>query len=317
MPFDLTPNPRYLFFTPKHREAFSNLRYGISGRRGVTLLVGEAGTGKTTLVRAVLETVAKERTECIYLNNPTLTRPEFVQFLAGAFGLSEEAAASKTTLLRELEQVLVDRNANGIVTALVVDEAQALPLELLEEVRLLANIETDREKLLPVVLAGQPQLADRLNDPALRQLKQRVALRCALQPLDQAETSAYIAGRIRTAGGDSTKLFTREAVELVHLCSHGIPRTISVICDNALVNGFASDRRPVGWEIVYEVCKDFDLDPPTVQARQAVANEAARKAAAQPQRAPAAAGAAVKTGRASAGDSMFSVFARRRRFSFF
>jgi general secretion pathway protein A len=263
LPFDLTPNPRYLFFTAKHREALSNLQYGISGRRGVTLLLGEAGMGKTTLVRAVVEAAPSQSTRCVYLNNPTLTRDEFVEFLAHAFELSDRASSSKTALLTELEQVLRDSRAQGITTALLVDEAQAAPLELLEEVRLLANIETATEKLLPVVLAGQPQLGQKLNDPALRQLKQRIALRCHLQPLDLKETAAYIAGRVSIAGGDSTRLFTKEAVELIHLCSHGIPRTISVICDNALVNGFAADRPLVTWDIVYEVCRDFDLDPPS------------------------------------------------------
>jgi general secretion pathway protein A len=317
LPFDLTPNPRYLFFTPKHREALSNLQYGISGRRGITLLVGEAGTGKTTLVRAVLESAPTQSTRCVYLNNPTLTRSEFVEFLARAFGLSDRAASSKSVLLAELEQQLLEHHLQGIVTALLVDEAQAMSLELLEEVRLLANIETDTEKLLPVVLAGQPQLADKLNDPQLRQLKQRVALRCSLQPLDLKETAAYIAGRIRIAGGDSTRMFTREAVELVHLCSRGIPRTISVICDNALVNGFAADRCPVGWEIVYEVCKDFDLDPPARTPRGPGRQGEVRAAVAAPkttshvrtapQQAEPAPAAAV-------GDSLFSVFSRRRRF---
>ena len=142
----------------------------------------------------------------------------------------------------------------------MVDEAQTLSAELLEEMRLLANIETPSEKLLPLVLAGQPELARRLNDPALRQLKQRIALRCELRPFELTETAAYIASRIRTAGGDAARLFTREAVMLIHEHSRGIPRTISVICDNALVSGMALGKQPVGRDIVLEVCRDFDLD---------------------------------------------------------
>jgi len=144
----------------------------------------------------------------------------------------------------------------------VVDEAQSLPDELLEEVRLLANIESSTEKLVPVVLAGQPELADRLNAPGLHNLKQRVALRCSLPPLDLRETAAYIAKRIHLAGGNGAQIFTADAVRLIHERSHGVPRTISVICDNALVNGFALDRRPVDADLVLDVCRDFDFSAP-------------------------------------------------------
>jgi type II secretory pathway predicted ATPase ExeA len=249
------------------------------------------------------------------LNNPALTRAEFIEFLARAFGLSERAASSKTALLIELEQLLIERSSRGIVSALLVDEAQALPLELLEEVRLLANIETATEKLLPVVLAGQPQLAAKLNDPELKQLKQRVALRCELLPLDHAETTAYVAGRIRIAGGDAKKVFAREAIELIHQCSRGIPRTISVICDNALVSGFAGDERPIGWETVFDVCSDFDLDPQKRQARSSQPPAAAITNEPKPERAidP---GHGAKSPAMSAG-GLFSSFTRRRGFSFF
>lgn len=315
LPFDLTPNPSYLFLTERHREALSNLHYGISARRGITLLVGEAGTGKTTLVRAVLESDRHKGARCIYLNNPSLTRSEFVEFLAHAFGLSDQAGRSKTVLLFELERVLQEGHAQGIVTALLVDEAQVLPFELLEEIRLLANIETNTEKLLPVVLAGQPQLADKLNEPELRQLKQRIALRCDLRPLNLAETAAYIAGRVTRAGGDSSTLFTREAVGLIHHCSGGIPRTISVICDNALVNGFAADQRPVGWELVRDVCADFDLAPPPGPGTSSDARGARVPPAKGPDRQQAER-REPETALSSAG-TMFSSFTRRRRFSFF
>ena len=194
---------------------------------------------------------------------PSLTRAEFFHTVASRLGLRASSDRSKAVLLGELESIVRDRHARGEVTALVVDEAQAAPDELLEEIRLLANIETATTKLLPVVLAGQPELAERLNDPRLRQLKQRIALRCELKRLDLSETAAYIASRIRTAGGNPAVLFTREAVTLIHEHSHGVPRTISVICDNALVGGFAADERPVDRHIVLEVCRDFDLRPTT------------------------------------------------------
>ena len=177
-PFELTPNPKFLFFTARHREALSNLQYGLSSAKAVTVLIGEAGTGKTTLLRAALESDRCRHVRSVYLHNPALTRTEFVQMLAHQFRLSSEAAESKATLLNELEAALRERRERGEIAALVVDEAQSLSAELLEEIRLLANIETATEKLLPLVLAGQPELADRLNEPSLRQLKQRVALRC-------------------------------------------------------------------------------------------------------------------------------------------
>ena len=258
-PFELTSNPRFLYLTARHREALSNLQYGLSSARAVTLLVGEAGTGKTTLLKAALESERCRHVGAIYLNNPALTRGEFVRMLADRFALGPEAAQSKAVLLGELERVLRERRSRGEITALVIDEAQSLSDELLEEVRLLANIETPTEKLLPLILAGQPELATRLEEPGLRQLKQRVALRCEISVFDLPETAAYIASRIRTAGGEASRLFTREAVMLIHTHSGGIPRTISVMCDNALVNGFALERQPVDREIVLEVCRDFRL----------------------------------------------------------
>lgn len=259
LPFELTSNPKYLFFSPRHREALSNLEYGLSSAKAVTVLIGEAGTGKTTLLRAALQSEQCRNVRCIYLNNPALSRDEFIEMLANRFELGPEAAHSKTVLLEELERSLRERRERGEITALVIDEAQSLSLELLEEVRLLANIETPSQKLLPLVLAGQPELAARLNDPGLRQLKQRVALRCEITPLDLSETAGYIATRIKTAGGEASRLFTREAVVLIHEFSKGIPRTISVMCDNALLSGMALGRQPVDREIVAEVCRDFDL----------------------------------------------------------
>lgn len=263
-PFELTPDLRYLLLTATHQEALAALEYGVSARKGITLLVGEAGTGKTTLVRRALGLRLLRGGESpdrvVYLKNPTLTRSEFYQQLATSFGLSEAAATSKTLFLGELETLLIDRHRRRELTVLVIDEAQSLPHELLEELRLLANLESDTQNLLPLVLAGQPELADRLNHANLRQLKQRIAQRCRLMPLDLVETAAYIAGRVRLAGGDDPgRLFTRDAVIAIFDASRGIPRTISVICDNALMAGFAADERPVGRETVEEVCRNFDL----------------------------------------------------------
>ena len=259
-PFELTADTRYLFLTKVQREALSNLQYGLLSARSLTLLIGEAGTGKTTLIRAALESERCRNVRCIYLNNPVLRTDDFLRLLAIKFDLGGESGESKSLLLERLERMLRERQASGETTALVIDEAQSLSVELLEEVRLLANIETPTAKLLPLVLAGQPLLGTRLEDPSLRQLKQRVTLRCELEPYDVAETGAYVASRIRAAGGEPSRVFSREAVKLVHQYSGGIPRTISVICDNALISGMAVGRQPVNQALVLEVVRDLHLN---------------------------------------------------------
>lgn len=269
-PFDLTPDPRFLVLTDSHREVLSNLEYGIASRKGVTVVVGEAGSGKTTLIRTVIAR-QPQRVLSVHINNPTLTRQEFVETLASKFGLSDRAFVSKASMLEELETLLRARYARGETTVLIVDEAQSLSLELLEEIRLLANTETDQEKLLPVILAGQPELADRLNEQNLRQLKQRVALRCELRPMSDRETAGYIAGRIAIAGGIASQVFTREAVALMNRVSSGVPRLVSVLADNALLGGFARGQKPVSSQIVREVCADFDQGKDAVEAAAAPA----------------------------------------------
>jgi general secretion pathway protein A len=259
LPFELTPNSKFLFLTAQHREALSTLEYGLSSAKGITTLVGEAGTGKTTLLHAALQSERCQHVTCVYLVNPTLTRDEFIEMLSARFGLSTRAGRSKTALLQELETTLRERRGRGQTTALVIDEGQSLSSELLEEIRLMANIETETEKLLPLVIAGLPELRDRLNEEGLRQLKQRVTLACEITPFKENDTAAYIAQRIRTAGGEAARLFTREAVMLIHRHSRGIPRIISVICDNALLTALGLGRQRVDSRIVLEVARDFDL----------------------------------------------------------
>ena len=315
-PFDLAPNPRFLYLARRHREALSNLRYGLTTPRGFTLLLGEAGTGKTTLVRTVLAELKPDQVECVLLSNPTLTRAEFLEFLADGFKLSPESAQSKVKLLEELRAHLEARHRAGQLTALVLDEAQSLPYELLEEVRLLSNIEESSTKLLNVVLAGQPELADRLNETELRQLKQRISLRCELGPLDLPDTAAYIAGRLRIAGGNPIEILSREAVTAIHDASQGVPRTINVVCDNVLIGGFAAQVRPVPRSIVLEVMKDFDLDRPSsfVESKAMLASESSEKpeSAATDQPAGGEAASAEKNS-----GEMFGTYRRRRPFSFF
>lgn len=259
-PFELTPNPRYLFLSTSHAEALTTLEYAWV-RHGLTLLIGDAGTGKTTLVYAALQAQRRDTTLSVLLTNPALARDEFFDYLAFGFGLSRDAAGSKSRCLRELSQSLAERHAAGTASALIIDEAQSLSDALLEEIRLLGNIETPTERLLSIILIGQPELADRLNAPAMRQLKQRVSLRCTLSPLDLAETAAYISTRIRVAGGDGATVFAPEAIEGIYRASGGVPRVVSVICDNALITGFALKQRPVGTEVVDEVCRDLGIEP--------------------------------------------------------
>jgi general secretion pathway protein A len=260
-PFDLTPNPRFLFLTPRQREALSNLRYALATSKGFSLILGEAGTGKTTLVRTALASIVDTPSRYVLVNNPTLGRQEFYEFLALEFNLSAAAAVSKARFLSELQAAVEARFAAGGLTGLIVDEAQSLPHELLEEIRLLGNLETATTKLLNIVLCGQPELADRLNDTSLRQLKQRLALRCELRPLSLSETASYVSGRLRIAGGTPNQIFTRDTVAAVYLSSGGIPRTINVLCENTLIGGFAAGVKPVPLNVVEEVCRDFDLQP--------------------------------------------------------
>jgi general secretion pathway protein A len=259
-PFKLTSNPRYFLLTAKHAEALSALQYGISSRMGIVVLVGEAGTGKTTVVRAALSSQPAE-SRFVLINNPLLSTDDFFRLLVDGFGLSAAAAASKPRLLAELTGTLDAGYQSGMPCGLIVDEAHALPHDLLEQIRLLANIECDEDKLLPVVLVGQPELGDRLNEPHLRQLKQRVSLRCTLDKLNMTETAAYVAGRISVAGGDGAAIFSRAAVDAIYRGSGGIPRVISVICENALVTAFGADERPISDWTIRAVCADLDLEP--------------------------------------------------------
>ena len=258
-PFDLTSNPRSLFLTEKYKEALSHVQYGIESRSGITVLIGEAGVGKTTMVRAALDSFGLNPA-IVVLNNPSLTRTEFLEFLAREFALPAGAAGSKTELLAHLHRVLVDLYGQNKPAALVVDEAQSAPPNLLREIRLLANLEVGTHKLLPIVLAGQPELAEVLNQPRFRPLKQRVALRCVLDRLTLAETASYMVQRVMSVGGQCNQLFTRSAVLVIHERANGIPRTINAICNNALIAGYARQERPVGQQLAREVCDHLDLE---------------------------------------------------------
>jgi general secretion pathway protein A len=279
LPFELTANSKYLFLTARQREALSTLQYGLFSAKALTVLIGEAGTGKTTLIRAALESERCRNVRCVYLDNPVLSTDDFVRLLAIRFDLGDDVADSKAILLERLRAVLAERRNRGEITALVIDEAQSLGTPLLEELRLLANIETPTQKLLPLLMAGQPELATRLEVPELRQLKQRVTLRCELTPLSVTDTADYIASRVRTAGGVAARLFSREAIILIHENAGGIPRSINVICDNALLSAMAVARPRVDRAIVAEVCRDLRLTSSTTTTRPQLPLAGRRQAA--------------------------------------
>ena len=259
LPFALTPDPRYLYFTPSHTEVMANLHYGIESGRGLIVVTGEVGTGKTTLLRWMMQRL--DRTVMVaYIFNPRLSVVEFYQYLATLFNIG--AWENKSDLLLELGRVLEGRHNRGLRTVLVVDEGHGLSTEVLEEIRLLCNFESDTAKHLQIVLTGQPELREVLNQPNLRQLKQRVALRCEITALPNVEeTSQYISSRLKVAGAPKTDIFSPGAVDYIFRCSAGIPRNINNLCDNALLNGFASSATVISRAIIEAVAATFDMLP--------------------------------------------------------
>ena len=263
-PFEISPDPFFYHPTPRHNEALANLHYGVGRRKGFIVITGEVGTGKTLLVRCLLSELRKNNVAFGYVFNPLLPVVEFFQYIMADLGLPY-SGRTKTEMLLDLNRFLIQRHARGLITALVVDEAQALRAELLEEIRLLTNLETSQQKLLQIVLMGQPELEMVLDSPELRQLKQRVALRCQLQPLDLAQTHAYILSRLERAGAPPDKeIFSDEALNKIFEYSRGIPRIINNLCENSMVSAFANEKRPVTGEMITEVATDFRLISPAL-----------------------------------------------------
>ena len=258
-PFEISPDPFFYHATPRHNEALANLHYGVGRRKGFIVITGEVGTGKTLLVRCLLAELRKNNIAFGYVFNPLLSTHEFFQYIMADLGL-QYSGRSKTEMLLDLNRFLIQRHARGLITALVVDEAQALRPELLEEIRLLTNLETSQQKLLQIVLMGQPELEAVLDSPSLRQLKQRVSLRCQLLPLDEEQTRSYILSRLERAGANGQPpIFDDEALKTVYEYSRGIPRIINNLCENAMVNAFAREVRTVNPEMISEVAADFRL----------------------------------------------------------
>ena len=256
-PFSITPDPRFYFDTPSCRESFAGLRYGIEGRKGLIVITGEPGTGKTRLVKDFMQR-AEVMIRTAFIANPKLGATELLPFVLNGLRVTP-ATQDPGALTLQLKEYLFEQFKKRHIVALLIDEAQQLSNELLEELRLLSNLETDEEKLLQIVLLGQPELEDRLEQPELRQLKQRVMIRCRLAPLKDKEVDLYILARLKTAGFEGKTLFDPKAVEKISLYSKGIPRVINVICDNALLNCYACSKKKVSADTIEEVARDLNL----------------------------------------------------------
>lgn len=261
-PFDLTPDPTCFVPTARHSETLAMLHYGVRRHKGFIVVTGEVGTGKTLLLRCLLRLFedSKDITYA-YIFNSRLSSTEFLQYILSDFGLSV-SGKNKCELLLELGHFLISRNSRQMTTVLIVDEAHHLSGDLLEEVRLLSNLETTDDKLLQIVLVGQPELDDKLESPSLRQLKQRVALRTHLLALSADETKGYIERRLQIAGASagSTTLFSGEAIARVYRYSQGFPRLINTICENALITAYARQCKHVTPDIIGDVAKELHLD---------------------------------------------------------
>jgi general secretion pathway protein A len=255
-PFGMNPDPSCLFMTPSHREAFASLLYAVSRRKGFVVLTGDAGTGKTSLLRALIRSASDAKFSVIF--TPRVSTDEFLELVLIDFGVAD-IPATKAQRIIKLQDVLLEMRLQGIAPVLVVDEAHTLSVETLEEIRLLTNFETAEEKLLQVVLAGQNDLAATLNRQDLRQLKQRIEIRMDLKPLAPADVGAYMAYRWSRAGGGETLPFSAEAVALIAKASRGIPRVINCICDNALLLAYAAESSAVTSIHVQNVLHDLDL----------------------------------------------------------
>ncbi len=244
-PFSITPDPRFLFFSRRHREAFDTMLFGIKERKGFIQITGEVGAGKTTICRTVLEQLRAGYATALILN-PVMTGIQLLRAVLREFSVSDRGN-DRARLLQRLDEFLLARAQAGDEVVLFIDEAQDLSDELLEEVRLLSNLETDDRKLLQIVLIGQPELRERLDRPKLRQLRQRITVRYHIEPLDPRETEAYIVHRLSVAGSNGRPAFTPAAIRSIHRYAHGIPRMINAVCDTTLLAGYVEERDVLGW----------------------------------------------------------------------
>jgi len=260
-PFNLSPDPYFLYRSMQHEEALANLIYGVQSRKGFIVLTGEVGTGKTTILECLRDFLAAQQITFAFLFNSRLSVEQFFQMIAYDLDLRCNRE-SKVEVLFALNHLLIQRANQGRTSVLIVDESHNLDWEVLEEIRLLGNLENRRGKLLQIILAGQPELDRKLDAPDFRQLKQRIALRCSLQPFHESETSEYIHTRLSRAGLEFQTVFSPELLSEIHFRTRGIPRVINAVCDNLLLTAFAMESKVASVEMLDEVCADMRLEVP-------------------------------------------------------
>lgn len=258
-PFNLSPDPAFLFPSPQHEEALANLTYGVKSRKGFIVLTGEVGTGKTTLLECLRDYMEEEGIQFGFVFNPRLTVDQFFEMIAYDLDL-QCPRDSKSQVLVSLQQMLLQRAAKNGTTALVVDEAHDLSWDLLEEIRMLGNLENRAGKLLQIVLAGQPELDRKLDAPNLRQLKQRIVLRCTLRSFSEEQTVEYISARLAKAGMVEQTVFPPHVLREIHRRSEGVPRVINIVCDNLLLTAFAMELKVATLAMLDEISADMRLD---------------------------------------------------------
>ena len=254
-PFNITSDPSFFFGSAVHEEAFSNILYGIISRKGIIVMTGEIGTGKTTLCRALLNRL-DPRIKTAFILNPNFSDVQLLQLILRDLGIRNHQSSDKLELIESLNAFLLDQSGQGNNVAIIIDEAQNLDVHQLEQVRLLSNLETEKHKLLQILLVGQPELFDKLKLPELRQLNQRVSVRYHITPLQSADVKNYIQHRLKTAGSLSRIQFTDNAFEIVYFYSKGVPRLINVICDRALLAGFVKDSFVIDADIIHQSARE-------------------------------------------------------------
>jgi len=260
-PFSLSPDPAFFYRSEQHEEALANLVYGVQARKGFIVLSGEVGTGKTTMLECLRDYLEGNYIEFAFIFNSRINPDQFFEMIAYDLDLPC-SRTSKTEVLFALNQLLVEQAQDGRTVVLIVDEAHNLDWDVLEEIRLLGNLENRNGKLLQIILAGQPELDRKLDAPNLRQLKQRIVLRCNLQPFTLRDAVEYMESRLETAGMPEQEIFSESLMAEIHLRSQGIPRLINAICDNLLLTAFAAESKTCTTEMLDEVCKDMRLDWP-------------------------------------------------------
>jgi general secretion pathway protein A len=258
-PFRVNPDPRYLYLTEEIEEALAGLMYGIKTRKGFVTLIGEVGTGKTTLINRLLDWLKLQQIRTAFIFNTRVNTTQLFEFVLAEFDITCESRSKSQQLMR-LNHWLLERHAAGETVVLIIDEAQNLTYPVMEEIRLLTNLETSTDKLLQIVLSGQQELDEKLKLPQLRQLRQRISVRCKTSPLTNEQTHEYVAERLRIAGANGQPIFSAKAIDVIHKYSHGIPRVINLLCEHALTGAYVEEQRPIEPPLVEEVAREFQLD---------------------------------------------------------